>query len=261
MTGKAIKVRAEKKENVALLFLDNPPANTMDRETLEALDEAVASAMETPEIRVLIITGAGNRFFAAGAEIRELARFDSNSGREAVLQVKAVLHRLRTGPKPVIAAINGLAPGGGLELALGCDIRVASEEAKLGLPEIKLGVMPGAGGTQFLPRLVGLGKSFELLTTGDLISAREALSLGLIERVVPYAKLLEDAMELAKRLARQAPLALSAIKQSVYDTLRYPLKDALFLETERFSRLCDTEDKAEGVAAFLERREPVFEGK
>ena len=256
-----MKIRTEKKEKVALLTLDNPPANTMDRATLEALDDAVASAMETPEIRVLIITGAGSRFFAAGAEIRELARFDSNSGRETVLQVKAVLHRLRTGPKPVIAAINGLAPGGGLELALGCDIRIASEDAKVGLPEIKLGVMPAAGGTQFLPRLVGLGKSFELLATGDLMSAKEALSLGLVERVVPHARLLENAVELAQRLAQQAPLALAAIKESVYDTLRYPLKEGLFLETERFSRLCDTEDKAEGVAAFLERREPVFEGR
>jgi enoyl-CoA hydratase len=256
-----MKVRVEKVEEVALLILDNPPANTMDRETMTQLDQAVASGMETPEIRVLILTGAGKRFFAAGAEIRELARFDSSSGRETVMQVKTVLHRLRTGPKPVIAAINGLAPGGGLELALGCDIRIASEEAKVGLPEIKLGVMPAAGGTQFLPRLVGLGKAFELLTTGDLLPAREALSLGLIERVVPYAKLLEEAMELAKRLARQAPLALTAIKQSVYDTLRYPLKEGLLLETERFSRLCDTRDKAEGVAAFLERREPVFEGR
>lgn len=256
-----MKVRVEQMEKVVLLILDNPPANTMDRETLEALDEAVASAMETPEIRVLIITGAGKRFFAAGAEIRELARFDSEKGREAVSHVKTVLHRLRSGPKPVIAAINGLAPGGGLELALGCDIRVASEEAKLGLPEIKLGVMPAAGGTQFLPRLVGLGRAFELLATGDLISAREALSMRLIERVVPNDQLLEEATELARRLAQQAPLALAAIKQSVYDTLRYPLKMGLFLETERFSRLCDTLDKAEGVVAFLERRKPVFEGR
>jgi enoyl-CoA hydratase/carnithine racemase len=256
-----MKIRLKKEERVAVLTLDNPPANTMDQETMAHLDHAVVSCMEAPEIRVLVLTAAGNRFFAAGAEIRELARFDSASGRETVSHVKTVLDRLRTGPKPVIAAINGLAPGGGLELAMSCDIRVASQEAKFGLPEIKLGVMPAAGGTQFLPRLIGLGRAFELMATGDLVPAQEALSLGLVDRVVPYAILLDEAVELAKRLARQAPLALAAIKQSVNDTLRYPLKEGLLLETERFARLCDTRDKAEGVAAFLERRAPFFEGR
>jgi enoyl-CoA hydratase len=242
------------------LTIDRPPVNALDGETMQAVSEAVDGAMQAEAVRVVIVTGAGEKAFAAGADLEELQACDTAAGRALVTGVKAVMAKLRQGPKPVVAAINGLAAGGGLELAMACDIRIADRSAGLGLPEVGLGVMPGAGGTQILPRLVGMGRALEMMLTGKIISAEQALAQGLVDKVADPGGALDQAMQLAQRLARSAPLALAEIKAAAYASFSQPLDQGLLLETEGFARLCNTADKTEGIDAFKNKRRPVYHG-
>lgn len=248
-------------ETVRIVRIDHPPVNALDNPTMEAFGEAVDRAMQDSAVRVLVVTGEGDKTFAAGADLEELAACDVDAGRKLVGRVKAIMGKLRQGPKPVIAAINGLAAGGGLELAMACDIRIADARAGLGLPEVTLGVLPGSGGTQMLPRLIGVGRALTLMLSGRIITAEEGYRLGLIDAVAGEAGALNDALVLASKLSANAPLAMAEIKAAAYATLSQPLEQGLEMETEGFARLCATQDRDEGVKAFKSRRKPVFQGK
>jgi len=247
--------------SITIIYLDNPPVNALNQETLGAFSAAVDEAMTDAAIRVVVVTGGGEKAFAAGADLEELYRCDPDAGRELVTSVKKIMTKLQQSPKPIIGAINGLAAGGGLELAMSCDIRIADQHAKLGLPECTLGVIPGAGGTQLLPRLAGMGKALELMFSGKLIAADEALTIGLVDRVSEPGEALDQALELARKIARNAPLALAEIKAAAYATMSQPLAQGLELETEGFARLCGTADKKEGIEAFKQRRPAVYRGR
>ena len=246
-------------EIIRVLTIDRPPVNALNEDEVEALLQATRAAMNDPQVRVVVITGTG-KVFVGGADMDRLASADEEIARSMVLGVKALHSELRAGPKPVIAALNGMAAGGGLELAMACDIRIAAKEARMGLPEVTLGVLPGAGGTQMLPRLVGVGKAMEMMLSGRIISAEEALALGLIEEIAEDESALDRALKMARRIAKNAPLAIAEIKAAAYDVLSLPLVRGLEKETDRFARLCGTEDKNEGIAAFKARRPPLFRG-
>lgn len=248
------------KQSIRILTINRPPVNALNEEEVDALLESVKGAMRDPRIKAVILTGAG-KVFVAGADIDKLAAADKQAAREIVAGVKALHQEIRKGPKPVIAAINGMAAGGGLELAMACDIRIADKESRMGLPEVTLGVLPGAGGTQMLPRLIGLGKASLLMLQGSIITATEALKYGLIEQVTTEKNVLDEAIKLAEKIIQNAPLAIAEIKAAVYDTLSLPLEQGLETETERFARLCDTQDKNEGIAAFKARRAAIFHGR
>jgi enoyl-CoA hydratase len=205
--------------------------------------------------------GAGGRAFAAGADIRELAALSGEEGRTFALRGQAIFRRIETLGKPVIACIQGFALGGGCELALACTLRLAASDARLGQPEVKLGVIPGYGGSQRLPRLVGRGAGLKLLLSGAIIDAQEALRIGLVDEVIPAADLMARAEALALEIAANAPLALAEILKVVDEGLDMPLSSALEREAERFGRLCNTADKTEGTKAFLDKRPAVWKGE
>jgi enoyl-CoA hydratase len=242
---------------VTTLTITHPPANAISGAVVAGIREGLDQAQADPDCHAIILTGDGDRFFAAGADITEFA---SNSG-EAIATGQNITTDIEASPLPVIAAINGYCFGGGCELALACDIRIASSNAKLGQPEIKLGIIPGWGGTQRLPRIIGLGPAMELLLTGDPVDAARALELGLVSAVVEPGQLRSTALELAQRLAGQAPLAVAATKQSVYRGFDLPLHDALNIERGEFSKVFTSEDAREGVSAFLEKRKPSWSGR
>ncbi len=251
----------ERRGRVAVITINRPEKlNALNIATRREIVDAFESLRDDASIRVVVITGAGEKAFIAGADIGEFA------GRTA-LQQREIMRGCRSFdgmedfPKPVIAMINGYALGGGCELAMACDIRIASSQAKLGQPEIKLGIIPGGGGTQRLPRLIGEGKAMELILTGEMISAEEALRLGLVNQVTPPAELEARTMELANRIAEMSPVALMAAKQAVKSASRLDLRAGLDTETDLFALSFSSEDKEEGVRAFLEKRKPEFKGK
>jgi enoyl-CoA hydratase len=233
----------------------NALSATVRRELLEALD----ALREDDEARVVVITGAGDKAFIAGADIAEFAERTPVQQR-AVMNERRIFDAVAEFPKPVIAMINGFALGGGCELALACDIRVAARSAKLGQPEIKLGIIPGGGGTQRLPRLIGVGNSMRLILTGEVINAEEAARLGLIDLIVEDADLLTRTMEIAKAMAAHSPLTLRLAKSAVRASEEMPLAAGLAFERELFITAFGSNDKREGVAAFLEKRAPQFTG-
>lgn len=212
------------------------------------------------EVRVVIVTGAGDKAFVAGADIKE---FEGRTGVTQFRTMKAygVFDAADAFPKPIIAAINGFALGGGCELAMACDVRIASDKAKLGQPEVNLGILPGGGGTQRLPRLVGMGTALKLLYTGDMVTAEEALRIGLVDEVVPHDQLLPRVNELARKIAEKSPVALQLIKEGARAAWRMPLEEGLRLETTLFGLAFSSQDKEEGVKAFLEKRKPDFKNK
>lgn len=245
---------------VGVITLDHPPVNAIDSDLTAALGEAIEAA-RAPAVRAVVVTG--DPHFAAGANIKAFkADLDAglNPGRlaEGLSQVLAALESL---PKPVIAAVKGFAIGGGLELALACDFRLLAEDARVGQGEALLGIFPGAGGTQRLPRLIGLGAARELIYTGRQITADEALALGIADAVHPTADLLEAAMESARRYAAGPTVAIGLAKRAINEGLDMAMEDALHLETELFEQAFATEDAAEGVTAFLEKRSPEFRGR
>ena len=234
--------------------------NALNLATITELDLAFTELENDPTVRGIIITGAGEKSFVAGADIKELAPLNSTEGAQFCLGGQALLRRFERSSKPVIAAINGFALGGGCELALGCDIRIASENARIGLPEVTLGITPGYGGTQRLPRLIGKGPALEMMMTGVPVKAEEALRIGLVNKVVPQSELLATACNLVEQIAKAGPLAVAAARQAVHQGCEVDIDRGLAIEALHFGVLCATEDKKEGVTAFLEKRKPVFRG-
>lgn len=251
----------EKHGRVAVITVNRPEKlNALNIATRREILSAFEELRNDQEVRVVVITGAGDKAFIAGADINEFAGRTALQQREIMRSGRA-FDVMESFPKPVIAMINGFALGGGCELAMACDIRIASTRAKLGQPEIKLGIIPGGGGTQRLPRLVGEGKAMELILTGDMIGAEDALRLGLVNHVVAPEDLEAKTMELANRIAGMSPVALMAAKQAVKNAARLDLRAGLEAEIDLFSLTFSSEDKEEGVHAFIEKRKPDFKGR
>ena len=255
-------IRYELIDAVATITLNRPNVyNAMNERMREELTGCFAELAQSAEARVIVVTGAGEKAFSAGADIREFVTpqvpVKFRDGRRRV-DFRAAMDRCG---QPIIAAINGFALGGGLELALACDIRIAGEDSQLGLTEVNLAIIPGGGGTQRLPRLVGRGKALEMILTGARVDAREALRIGLVERVVPAAEVRSSAQALAKTLAERAPVAMRYAKEAVVKGLGLPLEDGLRLENDLATLLRTTEDRIEGAKAFLEKRKPRFTGQ
>jgi enoyl-CoA hydratase len=252
----------EKREGIGTVTFQRPrELNALNRRSLEELEAVLDQARQDDEVRVLIVTGSGEKAFVAGADINELAQQMPLSGRETALYGQSVFRKLETLGKPSIAAINGFALGGGCELALACSIRLASRTAKLGQPEVKLGIIPGYGGTQRLARLCGQGVAQELCLTGEMIPAEEAQRIGLVNHVYEPGELLGAAATLAKKIAANAPLAVRFASEAVGRSGELPLEEGLALEATLFGLCCATADMREGMAAFLEKRPPLFQGK
>jgi enoyl-CoA hydratase len=254
-------VLIERSNRIAILTINRPDKrNALNAATRAALIAALDELRRADDIRVVVITGAGDKAFIAGADIGEF------EGRTPVDQFRvmkgpSVFDVIDAFPKPVIAMINGFALGGGCELAMACDIRIAADSARLGQPEVNLGIIPGGGGTQRLPRLVGAGNAYKLLFTGDLIEAGEARRIGLVDEVVPAAQLRERVLALAGAIADKSPIALHLIKEAVRASLRTSLDDGLRQETTLFGMAFASEDKVEGVQAFLGKRKAEFRGR
>ncbi|HEU6450005.1 MAG TPA: enoyl-CoA hydratase-related protein [Gemmatimonadaceae bacterium] len=251
----------ETRGRVAVITINRPEKrNALDGQVRCAFLGAIDRARRDDDVRSVIVTGAGEKAFIAGADIGE---FEGRSPVDQwrVMKAPTIFDAVERLPKPVIAAINGYCLGGGMELALACDVRIASSSAKLGQPEVNLGIIPGGGGTQRLPRIVGLGAALRLILSGEIIAADEALRLRLVEEVVEPAKLLDRAVELAEVMASKSPVALAAAKEATRAALSLPLDDGLKLETALFQLCFSSADKAEGVRAFLEKRAAEFTGR
>jgi enoyl-CoA hydratase len=249
-------------EQVATVTLSRPKVlNALNAAMFRELEEAFAALADNDDVRVVLLRGAGGKAFAAGADIAELAGTDAVSGEVLAKCGQRVFRRIETLGKPVIACIEGFALGGGCELAMACTLRLASESARLGQPEIKLGLIPGYGGSQRLPRLVGKGAALKMLLTGAIVDAAEALRIGLVDEVLPPEKLMERAAELASQIAEMPSLAVAAAIEAVGRGADLRLDEALVLEATIFGRLCGTEDKREGTAAFLEKRRAIWVGR
>jgi len=247
---------------IARITMNRPEKlNALNRETMHELDAALDDFFGDAGARLIILTGAGSKAFVAGADITELARQTPREGKDYSLFGQGVLRKLESGGKPSIAAINGFALGGGLELALACHMRIASQGALLGLPEVTLGIIPGFGGTQRLPRLVGRGIAMELILSGAKIDAAEALRIGLVNKVVPAEQLQSAAADLAAAILSRPPVAVAFAIDAVNRGLEMPLLEGLFLEAGLFGLLTTTEDMKEGTRAFLEKRKPSFTGR
>ena len=255
-------VKAEARDGVLYVTIDRPKVlNALNALTIEEIGRVFTAARTDESVRCVVLTGAGEKAFVAGADINELAKMTPIMGKFVSEQGQGVFQQIENFPKPVIAAVNGFALGGGCELALACHIRIASEKAQLGLPEVTLGIIPGYGGTQRLTRLVGKGKALELICTGDRINAADAERIGLVNKVVPADGLMAAAEEMAKRIASRSPMAIRAAIEAVNRGSDMPLEDAQVLEATLFGLLCATEDMREGMAAFLEKRPANFPGK
>jgi len=254
-------VLIEKRGRVAIVTINRPDKlNALNIATRSDILAAFDQLEKDDEVRVVVVTGAGEKAFIAGADINEFAGMTAVKQR-AVMKGRRAFDAVEDFPKPVIAMINGFALGGGCELALACDIRIASTKAKLGQPEIKLGIIPGGGGTQRLTRLIGEGKAMELTLTGDMISAEEAERLGLVNHVFAPEELEVKTMELANRIAELSPIALAMAKASVKNAARLNLREGLDSEVDLFALCFSSEDKEEGVRAFIEKRKPEFKGR
>ena len=255
-------VRLEKKNQIAYVTIDRPKVlNALNMATMGELSEVFTELAADREIRVVILTGSGEKAFVAGADINELQKNNPVEAKAYTHRGQAVLDLIENLGKPVIACINGFALGGGCEIAMACTMRLASENAKLGQPEVKLGIIPGYGGTQRLPRLVGTGLAMQMLLTGEMISAQEAHRIGLVNEVLPGDKLVSRAEEIATKIIANAPLAIQYCMEAVNQGLNMTLQEGLFLEATLFGICSASEDKKEGTTAFLEKRKANFQGK
>lgn len=261
MEFKKIIYEEDIERGIARIIINNPPLNILDSEALKELYIIVDHISKNSLIRVAIIRGYGERAFSAGANLKEFARYGLHESKEAALLGHKVMNTIASSPKIFIAAVNGFALGGGFELALACDIIIASENARLGSPEVTLGITPGWGATQRLPKIVGEKKAKELLFTGNVITAEEALKIGIINKVVSLEELDEIAEKIALKIARNAPLAVAAVKQLINKSFEVSLEAGILFEVEAFSSCFTTEDKEEGIKAFFEKREPNFRGR
>ena len=252
----------ELRGRVTVLSVNRPDRlNALSCDTLRQIGQAVRAFADDPAQGALVVTGAGERSFVAGADIAELAALDPAEAEEYSRSGQAVMDLVERSAKPVIAAINGYALGGGCELALACHLRIAAENAVLGLPEVGLGTIPGYGGTQRLPRNIGFGRAVELVVTGRRVLADEALTMGLVSRVVPQASLLAEAESLALAILRNGPLAVAAALETMRRGMQLPLDAGLRLEREEFGRLAASEDMHEGLRAFIDKRPADFQGR
>ncbi|HXM94924.1 MAG TPA: enoyl-CoA hydratase-related protein [Candidatus Dormibacteraeota bacterium] len=252
----------DKREGVAHITFNRPKVlNALNRQTVKELQDALLDARADDSVRVLILTGAGEKSFVAGADIGELAQKTPVSGKETSLFGQSVFHLLETMGKPSICAINGFALGGGCELALACTIRIASKTAKLGQPEVKLGIIPGYGGSQRLARLCGKGVAHELCLTGEIITVEEAHRIGLVNHICEPAELLHAAETMAKKIIANAPLAVRYTMEAIERGSEMPQEEGLFLEAALFGLACASEDMREGTKAFLEKRPAQFKGR
>ena len=265
--GKGFRVnlqnlKFEKKDQIAYVTINRPDKlNALNKAVMTELREVFSDIKDDLEVRVAILTGAGDKAFVAGADIGELNKHNPVEAKAYTHKGQAVLDLIENLGKPVIACINGYALGGGCELAMACSFRLASDNAKLGQPEVKLGIIAGYGGTQRLPRLVGKGVALQLLLTGEQIGAQEAHRVGLVNEVVPPADLIGRAEAIARKIIANAPLAIQYTLEAVNKGMEMPLAEGLFLEATLFSVACATEDKKEGTSAFLEKRTANFKGK
>lgn len=248
-------------DGIGTITLNRPDVlNALNNQVFNELAQAAEELAQNDAVRAVIITG-GDKVFAAGADINQVAKTTTVEAAQANKPSTRALRIIENMPKPVIAAVAGYALGGGCELALTADVRIACDTAQFGLPEIKLGIIPGAGGTQRLPRLIGAARAKELIFSGDFISAEEAWRIGLVNKVVPADRLFEEAIKMAKRFASRGAVALRMAKSCVNEGLRMDLEAGLQYENKCFSVLCATEDKKEGIQAFLEKRKPNFQGR
>ncbi|RMD93266.1 MAG: enoyl-CoA hydratase [Calditrichaeota bacterium] len=252
----------EVKNKIAYLTINRPQVlNALNWKTMQELRTAFEQVKEDDQAGGIILTGAGEKSFVAGADIKELATKDPVGAKEFSLASQEILHSIEHFPKPVIAAINGYCLGGGCELAMACHMRIASENAKLGQPEVNLGIIPGNGGTQRLPRLVGKGRALELILTGKMIDAQEAYRIGLVNRVVPQDQLIATAEQILQEIFSKGPVAIKLALEAVTHGLEMPLEEGIQLESNLFGLCFSTEDMKEGTQAFIEKRKPQFKGK
>ncbi len=256
-----IRVRVE--ERVALITIDRPPVNALNSKTVGELAETFEELAKNSEVKAIVLTGEGkNQTFVAGADLKEMAQIRSPEEAEALARKgQTILSQIEKMKKPVIAAVNSICLGGGNELAMACHIRIASDRARFGQPEISLGIIPGFGGTQRLSRLAGPSKARELILTGDMITAQEALRIGLVDRVVPDGELLRQALGLAKKIAAKGACAIAYALEAIQGGLGKSLEEGLALEAKFFGKIAETEDMREGVRAFLEKRQPKFQDR
>ncbi len=255
-------VSLRREGQIGILTIERPDVfNCLNLETLRTMREHIAKLAFDKEIRAVVVTGAGEKAFCAGADLKERRTMSELQVQEFIRTIRDTFTELERLNKPVIAAINGAAFGGGTELALACDLRVMSESAQMGLTETSLGIIPGAGGTQRLPRIVGKAKAKELIFTARRISAQEALSIGLVNRVVPADQVMNAACELAEEIAQNAPLALAQAKMAIDFGLEVDLQTGLAIESNAYQVIIPTKDRLEGLEAFKEKRKPVYRGE
>ena len=255
-------VKVEVRDSIAIITIDRPKVlNALNAQTVAEIGEAFEQVRNDDAVRAVILTGGGEKAFVAGADINELATMNPITGKETAERGQRVFTAIERFPKPVIAAVNGFALGGGCELALACHIRIASDKAQLGLPEVTLGIIPGYGGTQRMARLLGKGKALELICTGDRIPADEAERIGLVNKVVPADQLMASAEEMARKMASRGPVAIRAAIEAVTIGSDMPQDAGLVLEATLFGLLASTSDMKEGMGAFLEKRQAKFTGK
>ncbi|OLP66218.1 2,3-dehydroadipyl-CoA hydratase [Bacillus pumilus] len=249
-------------EQIGVMTLNRADhANALSTAMLEEINQTIQAIKQDERIRCLLMTGAGSKVFCAGADLKERRLMTEEEARDAVLTIQQTFTEIESLPMPVIAVINGHALGGGLELALACDLRIARAEARLGLPETGLAIIPGAGGTQRLPRLIGLGQAKKLIYTGASLPAEEAIHIGLIEHISSAESLMHDAFTLAKQIAQNGPIAIKKAKQAIQSSLDHDLQTGVKKEYEAYLQLLHTEDRTEGLRAFQEKRTPHYLGK
>lgn len=245
-------------DKIAVVSLNNPPSNSLKMELLTELDQWLDEFHSSPEVKVMVLTGAG-KTFASGADITEISKLESGGQAQAMSAAgQKIFLKLEQGPKPVIAAVNGFCLGGGLELAMSCHIRIASDRALMGLPEITLGIIPGFGGTQRLPRLAGTGKAIQMILTGDPVRSDEALAIGLVNAVVPKDQLIEEAKNLAKKIATKSGGSVQQALQAVTQGIQTDIRNAMDIESACFGKLYGSAGMKEGLSAYLEKRKPDF---
>lgn len=254
---KYVKLKLD--ENVAIITIDHPPVNALNLQTMKELNDVFAACEQDVKVKAIVITGAGSFAFVAGADVKLIDKITTaEEGARLAIDGQQILNRIEKSLKPVIAAINAVCLGGGNELAMACHIRVASDRAKLGQPEINLGIIPGFGGTQRLARLCGIARARELCLTGDIITAQEAFRIGLINKVVPDSEVLKQSIGIAKKITVKSAKAIQMIQEAISDGVKKTLEEGLLLEAKLFGKVCETADKNEGVKAFLEKRQPKF---
>lgn len=260
-------IRTEIEDRIATVTIDHPPVNSFNRQVVTELSEAIDELLANDEVKAIVITGGGTNAFVAGADIPEIKASleqpgeDFSVAREFLEKGQQLFLKIERATKPIIAAINGFALGGGLELAMACHMRVCSDRARLGQPEINLGIIPGWGGTQRLPRIVGKGKAIELILTGDMITAQEAYRLNLVNKVVPAGAVLKEARDLARKIVSKSKFPIAAALRAIEQGTALPIEEGLRVEAEQFVGLAATEDIREGINAFLEKRQPQFKDR